>query len=180
MSRIKLVEAYVLTEIEKMDLFNRGQRRENLGSCKIDKLIRYYHITLDHGYYAARTQIEVEFDKRGLKDYIVPMKELTAPIPKGFTLELAQIVIDAKGDIAIILKEADKAFSYATVVVQAYVMALVFGEAVLAKALETYIKSIGTYTRYMRRYLELCQINTGVADRLAELAKDMEDYKAWA
>jgi hypothetical protein len=180
MQKTILVEASALTEIEKMDLFDQGRRRENLGACKIDKLIRYYHICLDHGYFAARVSIEVEFTKRGLKDYIVPMKELTAPIPKGFTLELAQSVIDAKGDIAVILKEANNAFSYATVIVQAYVMALAFDEVALARALETYIKSIGTYTRYMRRYLELCQINTGVAARLAELAKDMEAYKSWA
>lgn len=173
-----LLEA-TLSELDKVQMNEDGTRMINFGACKVDKLIRYYKLALEHNLKNTRFSIEAEFDNRDLREFIAPIKELTAPIPKAFTLELMQKVVDAKGDIAIILREAQKSFDFSGTIVKAYVIALAVGETALADALMAFIKSIGTYTKYMQRYLELCQINTGMPEKLAELTKDAESYRSW-
>ena len=177
--KILLKEASTLSELEKMQQFDAGQRRENLGACKIDKLLRYYHITLNNNYKTAAAQIEGELRKRGLPDYIVPVNELNHPVAGAFTQCLAQAVIDAHGDITVILNEARQAYQYSGVVLRAYVMALVFGEHALAKALETYIKSLNTYSKFVKQYLQTCLNDDLIMNHLSKLADDMEDYKTW-
>lgn len=174
-----LLEASALSELEKVLMNERGSRMINFGACKIDKLIRYYKLALDNNLKNTRFSIEAEFDNRSLPEFIVPMKELTAPVPRAYSLELMQKVVDAKGDIEPILREAHKSLDFSGLIVKAYVIALTIGESGLADGLMTFIKSIGTYTKYMPRYLELCQLNTGMPEKLAELTRDAESYRSW-
>lgn len=173
-----LLEA-ALSELDKVQMNEDGTRMINFGACKVDKLIRYYKLALEHNLKNTRFSIEAEFDNRGLREFIVPMKELTAPVPRAYSLELMQKVVDAKGDIEPILREAHKSFDFSGLIVKAYVIALTIGESGLADGLMAFIKSIGTYTRYMPRYLELCQLNTGMPEKLAELTRDAESYRSW-
>ena len=168
-----------LTDIEKMYLFDQGRRRENLGACKVDKLIRYYKVTLSRGYFSARQRIEDEFRKRNLAEFIAPMRELTSPIAGGFTLDLAQMVIDSKGDITPTIKRAEKTHMPAVTYVQAYVLAVVLNENTLAQNIKDLIIRIGTYDSYMKDYLNRCLNDTDIVQHFVSTVKSMEDYKLW-
>lgn len=172
-----LIEASTMSPFDKMKAFDNGTRRENLGACKVDKVIMYYKITLANGFRNARVAIEAELDKRGLAEFIVPTTCLNNPSPRLFTDDVARAVIDAKGDIALILHKAQNSFSYSTTIITAYVMAIVFGEQTLAQELARYIKQIGTYDTLMKDYLDTCISNSVLIDHLLTLSKTMGAYK---
>lgn len=65
--RVKsLTEASNLSPIEKMRLFNIGQRRENIKACGDQKLKDYYDICVQNGFKNAENQIISELIARGL------------------------------------------------------------------------------------------------------------------
>jgi hypothetical protein len=177
---MRIIEASNMSPYDKMKAFDNGTRRENLGACKVDKLITYYKVTLSHGFRNARAGIEAELEKRDLADFIVPTACLNNPSPKLFDDDVAKAVIDAKGDIAVVLHKAQNAFSYSTVIVTAYVMALVFGEHAIAQSLEQHIRRIGTYDSLMHMYLDNCASDPALVDHLTTLSRTMEAYKSWA
>jgi len=89
-----LQEASNLSPEEKMDLFNRGQRRENLGACKDDKLVAYHKICVTLKYDNARRQIEAEMDRRGIP-YAPVTNQQTTNIPAASKKrDIAHIEID--------------------------------------------------------------------------------------
>ena len=61
-----LTEASNLSPIEKMRLFNTGQRRENIKACGDQKLKDYYDICVQNGFKNAENQILSELIARGL------------------------------------------------------------------------------------------------------------------
>lgn len=61
-----LDEASNLSAYEKMDLFNRGQRRENVKACGDQKLFDYRRICQNNNFNVALDQIEAEMVARGL------------------------------------------------------------------------------------------------------------------
>lgn len=178
--RIRLSESSSMTPLEKMRAFNDGTRKENLRACKIDKLIMYYKIALEHDLTRAAMYIEVEFETRDLPEYIVPRACLKAPRTRCFSEEVARAVIDAKGDLEVILNCARRAYSYGTVIVAAYILSIVLNETALEKALRTFIVTIGTYDHKMKAFIEDCLENSEIVDHFEKIAKKMEDYKAWA
>lgn len=52
--------------IAKMAAFDNGTRKENLKACRDDKLLDYYDICKQEGYYIAKRAIETELINRGL------------------------------------------------------------------------------------------------------------------
>ena len=65
--RVKsLTEASNLSPIEKMRLFNNGQRRENIKACGDQKLKDYYDICVQNGFKNAENLIMSELIARGL------------------------------------------------------------------------------------------------------------------
>ena len=175
-----LIEASNMSPYDKMKAFDDGTRRENLGACKVDKVIMYYKVTLSHGFRNARAAIEAELDKRGIPEFIVPTACLNNPTPKLFDDAVARAVIDAKGDIAVVLSKAQTSFSYSTTIITAYVMAIVFGEQTLADELARYIRRIGTYDSLMHSFLANCESDAMLVDHLLTMSKTMEAYKSWA
>ena len=177
MKKLILLEAPALTDLEKMQLFDQGKRKENVKACGVDKLINYYKICLANNLHRARVQIEGEFDRRDLKELIAPMHLRTAPSASNFTEETARAVVDSKGDCTNILNLAYKSFSHGGVMITAYVLALIADEPKLEQELRKAIQHIGTYDNYIKNYLDNCFSNNAIVDRLSVLAKYMEDYK---
>ena len=180
MKKLILLEAPALTDLEKMQLFDQGRRRENVKACGVDKLINYYKICLANNLYRARTQLEDEFYRRDLKELIAPMHLLTAPSADNFTEEIARAVVDSKGDCTTILNLAYKSVFHGRVMIAAYVLALVADEPKLEQELRKAIQHIGTYDNYIKDYLDNCFSNNAIVTKLSALAKYMEDYKQWA
>lgn len=168
-----------LTEFEKMSSFNSGARRENLKACHIDKLLRYYEICIDAGFHRARLAIEEDLRRRDLSELIAPVHLLFKPSTTPLTLGLAQMVIDCKGDGSKILEKTRGSFVGTEMLCAAYLMAIAFGENELEASIRSIIKTLGTFTKYMKNFIELSSANPKIVARLAELRKDMEDYKAW-
>lgn len=176
----RLSESSSMTPLEKMRAFNDGTRRENLRACKIDKLIMYYKIALANDLNRAAMYIEVEFETRDLPEYIVPRACLKAPRVRCFSEEVARAVIDAKGDIGVILDCARRAYSFSTVIVAAYVLSIVLNETALEGALRSFIKAVGTYDHKIKDFINACSADSAIVDHFENLVKKMEEYKAWA
>lgn len=179
MKKRLLIEASTITDLEKMQQFEAGTRRENIKACKIDKLIKYYKICLANDLNRARAQIEGEFDSRDLSEFIAPIHFLKHPNTGMFTEKLARLVIDAKGDAAKILDYAYKSFSHSCVIISAYVLAIVAGEIRLELDLRRFIQAISTYDVYMKDYLTACMSDTALVEHFSNLLKEMEAYKSW-
>jgi hypothetical protein len=86
----KLSEAYELSAVEKMELFNKGERRENVKACALAKLLTYYDICLSKGFTVAAERIEEELLRRDLPEYILP--EPNSLTPEMFTSTLAKFI----------------------------------------------------------------------------------------
>lgn len=96
--KINLQEASQLTGYDKMSLFDKGQRRENLKACSPTKLITYYHICLNNGFKNAEQQIKAEMLRRGGLDlYIWP--EVDKIDSTQFTPYEAQLLLKHKTDL---------------------------------------------------------------------------------
>lgn len=93
MKRIKLTklcEASELSAVEKMELFNKGERRENVKACAIAKLLTYYDICIAREFHRAADQIEDELLRRDLPEYIMPNPGAIAPYM--FDKKLAEFI----------------------------------------------------------------------------------------
>jgi hypothetical protein len=177
--KINLVESSTLSSLDKMRLFDEGTRRENLKACSTTKLLDYYEICLDYALARARAGIEGELDRRDMREFIVPSHHLLRPTPKIFTEEVARAIVDAHGDINKILSLASKSFSHGSVMITAYVIAVAADEKSLAHEIDFYIKSIGTYSSYMRSFVEQCIANPEIITQLNKLLTEMEAYGSW-
>lgn len=88
MRKVLLFEASSLSAFEKMQLFDIGQRRENVKACGDAKLQQYYQICKIHGFHNALRQIEAEMIARGLLQPQRQAAPQTAPTPSY----LAQLI----------------------------------------------------------------------------------------
>ena len=97
MKKIKLHEASNLGAYDKMQLFDLGQRRENLKACSAAKLINYYNICLNNGFKYAEQQITAEMLHRGGLDmYIWP--DISKIDASQFTPYEAQLLLQHEQD----------------------------------------------------------------------------------
>lgn len=97
MKLIKLTEASsTLSPLDKMRLFNQGQRRENIKACSPVKLLVYYRICLDNNLRRAEDQIATELLNRGLGAYVAP--RVHAVDSSQFTPYEAQYILANKDD----------------------------------------------------------------------------------
>ena len=75
-----------LTPYEKMELYNAGRRRENVGACGDSKLLDYWYICDHAGFKVAKAGIEAEMKKRGLP---IPGVKAAEPAPVAPKVEPA-------------------------------------------------------------------------------------------
>lgn len=97
MKIIKLHEASSLTSYDKMYLFDRGQRNENLKACGAPKLIDFYKTCLNNGFKNAEQQVCAELIRRNMSIYIWP--DIAKINSTQFTPYEAQLLLKCKNDL---------------------------------------------------------------------------------
>jgi hypothetical protein len=63
--------------------------------------------------------------------------------------------------------------------ITAYEIAVAAYDKSLSRELVFYIKSIGTYSSYMRSFVEQCIANPEIITQLNKLLTEMEAYGSW-
>lgn len=157
--KIKLIESDHLSAYEKMRLFDRGERRENIKACSDAKAISYYVVCLNNGFRNAELAFEEELINRKLGAWVVPKaKNIT---PTQFTPYEAQYALKHKDEPAVVI---DAALSHpfpGLTESETLLIFLIWGIALelsdLASRIKTYMAGYSSY------YLSIPEIITRVS-----------------
>lgn len=68
------MKVYTFKQMEKMEQWHNGIRRQNVKACSDEKLEDYYNICLDKGYVPEANTLYREIVERGLQDEVPEMK----------------------------------------------------------------------------------------------------------
>ena len=164
-----------LSPYQKMDLFNQGQRRENLRACSDNKLINYYNICLISGFKSATRQITAELLNRDLGQYVCP--DPVVIDSTQFTPYEAQFVKKFASTPEKILEAALQhpmpGLTVADTLTLYLVWAIALGESQVVEAIKKQMASYGTYYSEMPKILNEIIARPGTKDTVAKIIKGL-------
>lgn len=67
------MKVYTFTQLEKMEQWHKGLRRQNVKACSDEKLETYYNICLEKGYVMEANTLYREIVERGFQDEVPEM-----------------------------------------------------------------------------------------------------------
>ena len=181
---IPLTEASSLTPYEKMDLFNKGQRRENVKACGDQKLFDYRRICQQYGFTSALRQIEAEMISRGLinpqpaqQPKPQPQKEQIVLTPTDFHTADALFIRDNQ-DTNTIIKNA----MATTGSIKHAIISLIWSLCLklpkeIIDALRDFLNfNCGISKEELQQIIKNCLANKDIVDRLNTIVKDITTY----
>lgn len=164
-----------LSPYQKMDLFNRGQRRENLKACSDKKLIDYYNICLVGGLKRATRQITAELLNRDLGQYVCP--DPVSIDSTQFTPYEAQFVKKFASTPEKILETASQypipGLTVSDTLTLYLIWAITLGEHQVVEAIKKQMASYGTYYSEMPKILNEIIARPGIKDTVANIIKKL-------
>lgn len=171
MKQIKLKEAKGLSAYEKMDLFNKGQRRENIKACSIQKLCDYYRICIENNFKSAERQICAELLLRDAGVYVKP--DALSIDSTYFTVYGAKFVQKKCQNPDVIIEAAAQhpftGLTSSDTLTVYLIFAIMLQESTLVEAIKQQMKLYNTYYSAMPEVLVDILGNPSFAEALADI-----------
>lgn len=166
-----LLEATALSALDKMRLFDRGERRENLKACGTEKLLDYYLICLNNSLSTAEKFISIELQRRDLGNYVMPrVSEMSAEQFTPYELEYVLENRDSPRDI--IHSAVHHPFAGLTeseTLVIYLIWAIALNLTGVSQAIRSVIYRYGTYHNKMQKILKEISSKPDVMTTIADI-----------